>query len=68
MVVFHFIFSCVFLAILMKGTPLFVVIYVIIFSAAFNILWCATEPNRTKRKLHFINKELHNRKFAFLPI
>ena len=68
MTVSRLVFSCVFLAILMEGTPLFVVIYVIIFNAVFKILWCATEPNRTKRKLHFINKELHNRKFAFLPI
>ena len=45
MVVSHFVFSCVSLAILMKGTPLFVVIYVIIFSTVFNILWWATEPN-----------------------
>ena len=68
MTVSRFVFSCVFLAILMEGIPLFVVIYVIKFSTAFNILWCATEPNQTKRKLHFINKELHNRKFAFLPM
>ena len=45
MTVFRFIFSCVSLAILMKGTPLFVVIYVIIFSAAFNILWWTIEAN-----------------------
>ena len=68
MVVFHFIFSCIVFDIPVVNTSLFVVIYVIIFSAAFNILWCAIEPNRTKRKLHFINKELHNEKFAFLPM
>ena len=45
MTVSRFVFSCVFLAILMEGTPLFVVIYVIIFNAAFNILWWATEAN-----------------------
>ena len=68
MTVSRFVLSCVFLAILMEGTPLFVIIYVIILSTAFNILWWTTEANQTKRKLHFINKELHNRKFAFLPM
>ena len=68
MVVFHFIFSCIVFDILVVNTSLFVVIYVIVSSIMFNILWCAIEPNRAKRKLHFINKELHNEKFAFLPM
>ena len=45
MTVFRFVFSWVFLAILAKGTPLFVVIYVIISSATFNILWWTIEAN-----------------------
>ena len=45
MTVSRFVFSCVFLAILMEGTPLFVVIYVIIFSTVFNILWWTIEAN-----------------------
>lgn len=68
MVVFRFIFSCIVFDIPVVNTSLFVVIYVIVSNITFNILWWAIEANRTKRKLHFINKELHNEKFAFLPM
>ncbi|KDR51054.1 hypothetical protein HMPREF1991_02887 [Hoylesella loescheii DSM 19665 = JCM 12249 = ATCC 15930] len=41
---FRFIFSCIVFDISVVNASLFVVIYVIILSTAFNILWWTIEP------------------------